>query len=106
MVLSLLLHAEVVKGLRVILELFLFLGLLDSHVFAFSVEHDWELGIKVVVFRDHQQRNPAIFTRVNHCFIWLLFDFSLFLLVHTVYFVKYVVMIISKVEQKSNSYRI
>lgn len=53
MVLSLLLHAEVVKGFGVVLELLLFLGLLDSHVFALPVEHDWELGIEVIVLGDH-----------------------------------------------------
>ena len=53
MVLPLLLHAEVIEGLGVVLELLLFLGLLDGHVFAFSVEHDRELGIKVIVFGDH-----------------------------------------------------
>lgn len=82
MVLALFLHAEVVEGLGVVLELLLFLGLLDGHIFAFSVEHDWELGIEVIVFGDHQQRNPPVLARVDHCFLWLLIDFSLLLLVH------------------------
>lgn len=102
MVVSLLMHAEIVKGFRVVFELFLFLGLLDGHVFAFPVERDWELRIKVVVLGDHQQGSPSILSWVYHCIFWLLLNISLFFLVHPDPFslMKYFVMIISKDNRK------
>lgn len=88
MILSFLFVTYLVECLWVILEFFLTLSLVYSHILSFFVKHSRKLRVIFIVLWNHYQRNSSSLSWILINFLRVFLDFTLFPTKHKYYLIE------------------